>query len=123
MNKISLEGPFRIVDYSISHSVILLRKTEIIDVTPHNTDLLLGGVFYLEIPAWLEDITVEHGTEADWTYVRTRCWEETKVVDFYGRENIFVFKCGDKKYFIGANSLKVFENTYDPLETSIGMKR
>ena len=79
------------------------------------------GTYYLELPTRLEDITIASGTASDCQYVRAKCSEED--APHVAPTNVFVLQTQERKYYIGAYKFELLTNTYDPGETSIGLKR
>lgn len=121
MKEMYFPNELHLLDYSLSHSILLLRTTEVLEGGHKNTDLLFGSTFYVELPIRLYQATLFQGTIKDFDYVRSRCNEET--ARFIELSEVFVITAFGRRYYIGARQVQVFANTYDPLETSIGLKR
>jgi hypothetical protein len=110
-----------VMDFSLTHRILLLRMTEIVGITHQNTDLLFESTFYVELPVNLYGATLSLGIDEDVAYVRSRCDEEISV--WIEPREVFVLTAFDRKYYIGAGRLQVLHNTYLGGETSIGAKR
>ena len=59
MDTVKLEGFFTLMDFSLTHKLLLIRKTEAINEAAYNTDLVFTATFYIEIPSIIIDITIE----------------------------------------------------------------
>lgn len=114
-------GLFDLIDFSLTHRVLLLRTTEIVDMKPENTDLLFSSTFYIELPTYFENLEILETTQEDCTYVQSRCISENiPLVDL---DEVYVLYVNKTKYYIGARRLQVINNKYESGETSIGAKR
>jgi len=115
MEKKQFLGEFSLLDYNISHKVLLFRKSSNTEEN-QNIDLVFEGTFYLEVPTKLKNIIVY---QAD---------EETtnKVIKRYGgmfypeySQVIFVIESGTALYYIGCIRLLITENSLNLLTSSI----
>ena len=115
MKALNFKGSFKILDYRMSHKLLLLRASKRKGDTLSNIDILFRGVFYLEIPERLEDIVIRKAIQEEVDYVCNRCYYNV----FLQYSEIFVLECANSKYFIGAGDFQVSENQLPPLESSI----
>jgi len=115
MENMKLKGTFKILDYSISHQLLLIRASHRVDDTLFNTDLLFENVFFLELAESFKDPIIQKAKEHEVEYVRKKCDYNISLQ----HSNVFVIKCGEFKYYIGGRKFKVSENTLLPLESSI----
>jgi hypothetical protein len=115
------EGFFNIIDYSLTHNILLLRTYQIVEESIINTDLKFKSVFYIEIPSYFDGLYVENGTPEDCEYVLNRC--DPEFVSTLKSEHVFVLITNRKKYFIGARLLVVENNNLGIGETSISFKK
>ena len=117
MEKIELKGFFAMTDYSLTHHIVLIRSTVVVNGEPRNTDVLFSGTFYIELATMLEDLMVEQGNEDDLNYVKMRSNGQAVL------GKVFVIHSVGVKYYIGARQMEILENSLDVLETSIGAKK
>ncbi|MEM9980862.1 MAG: hypothetical protein AAF734_00105 [Bacteroidota bacterium] len=101
--------------------MLLIRKTEIVNEEPYNTDIAFIGVFYMDITTIYYDLTITQGTDEEAEKISHKCNKEF-IGDISG-EDIFVLESEGRKYYIGAEQMDIYNNTYDPFETSLGPKR
>lgn len=116
-----IEGHFNIIDYSLTHNILLLKTTQVVNSKPINTDLLFSSTYYLEIPAYFTDIEIIESTDADRDYVLSRC--RSDFVSTLDKKDVFVFRTNQQTYYVGARRLEIYTNSDSPGETSIGLKR
>ena len=121
MMKKEFKGFFTVMDFSLTHKMLLIRKTDIVDEEPYNTDIAFIGVFYMDITTIYYDLTITQGTDEEAEKISHKCNKEF-IGDISG-EDIFVLESEGRKYYIGAAKMDIMNNTYSPLETSIGAKR
>lgn len=114
-------GLFDLIDFSLTHRVLLLRTTEVVDMKPENTDLLFSSTFYVELPTYFENLEILETTQEDCTYVQGRCINEN--IPRVDLDEVYVLYVNQNKYYIGARRLQVVKNNYESGETSIGAKR
>ncbi|KOY86812.1 hypothetical protein AD998_12265 [bacterium 336/3] len=125
MEKIELKGFFTLIDFSVTHKLLLLRKSDFNfdKVEPLNTDIIFAGVAYLELDTIFEDITISKlGDKHDIEYFRQRSCIETYDDDFVIHENIFVLESQGKKFYIVARDVIIENNNYDSAKTSLKPK-
>lgn len=118
--KKEFKGIFTVMDYALSHKILLIRNTIIKDQAAYNTDIGFMAVYYLEIITTFDDLIIRKGEAEDVDRVIKRCGKDASSVT---TENVFVLESGGEKYYVGAYQVDIYNNTYDPLETSIGIKR
>ena len=117
MDKFEMSGFFEILDYRLSHRLLLIRSTNIVNETPVNTDIIFVEVYFLEVPTCFENISIELANEAEYNYVQSKhCFP---VVQQY--DKVFKIKTNNKEYFIGCWEYRIETNNLLPLETSITM--
>jgi hypothetical protein len=121
MEALKFDGVFKIIDFSFTFKILLLRKTEIIDGGPFNIDLLFSGVFYIETPTILYDIVIQNGLQIDCDYIQGKCMQDH--VGLITSERVFILYARGIKHYIGARKLEVITNEYNPMDTSIGVKK
>ncbi|GGG60513.1 hypothetical protein [Hymenobacter glacieicola] len=122
MENTFFKGRFKILDFSIAHKILLIRKEEVVNHKFKNTDLLFAGTFFIELPTILDDISIFLGNEEDYEYLRGKMTEEL-ILENLNTSSIFCIKSCGLKYYVVADTLEINENDYDPSETSIGLKR
>ena len=115
MENIKLEGTFKILDYRLSHQLLLIRASHRSDDILSNTDLLFENVFYVEVAESFKNPIIEKANQEEIEYVRQKSNYNISLQ----RSNVFVLKCGKFKYYIGGRKLKVSKNILPPLESSI----
>lgn len=116
MIKQEFTGLFRFLDYRMSHKLLLIRGSEIINEENINIDLIFDGVFYIEAPETFEDLTVyDAPDDIKITEVRDRISYQVNVP----YEKIFILESGSNKYYIGARKLTTKKNKLPPLESSL----
>lgn len=120
MDKITLRGFFTVLDFSITHKMLLIRNTEVVKDISLNTDICFISTFYMDIPTIFTDIVIEQGTYKDCTYILNRCDPEYISVT---PKDVFILYSQGKKYYVGARKLEITTNNLDPNETSLGPKR
>lgn len=112
---LSLKGHFRIFDYFVSHSQLLLRCSETDDQRCINTDILFEGVEYIELPTFFEDPTLSLGNKDDLEAAAKRS-SQPFVPEL---QQVFVVQAQQQRYLVVAVSLEVSRNELPPLESSI----
>jgi hypothetical protein len=115
-SRVILNGQFHVMDYSLSHKILLLRATD--DVGLLNQDVFFISTIYMEIPTIINNMEIYTGSKEDIKHVAIRCGERS--IKGY---SVFVIISGNSKYYICAMRLEIKENNLDPLETSIGIKK
>ncbi|MGD1843500.1 MAG: hypothetical protein ACFB0B_21805 [Thermonemataceae bacterium] len=119
--KKEFKGFFKVMDFSLTHKMLLIRKTDIVDKKPYNTDIGFIGVFYMDITTIYYDLTITQGTDEDAEKISHKCNKEF-IGDISGKD-IFVLESEGRRYYIGAAKMEIHNNNYYPLETSLGPKR
>lgn len=119
MEKKIFNGEFKVLDYSISHRILLIRFSEIKDGECFNTDIAFVSTYYVELPTVLSNIEIYEGELSDYSYVLERCNIENEV----GFRKVYVLISENSKYYIGAGNYQIQQNSLLPLETSLGLKR
>jgi hypothetical protein len=112
---------FSLLDYSISHGILLIRSTEIKKTHHINTDICFSATFYIEFPTELKGLTIELGTAKDCEYLKNVLPKSNTDPMHVG--SVYIIISEGKRYFIGARAISITQNSYHPLETSIGFKR
>lgn len=110
-------GYFQVIDYSLSHSRLLVRVDEIANGVNQNTDIIFDSTFYVEMPMSFRDIEIRQGTEEECNYVLSRCNPE--FIDSVSSGELFAVTTSNKTYFVGAQRMSVQINNLSPLETSL----
>jgi len=118
----TIKGKFRIIDFSISHKILLLRTSTISEINGeiivNNTDIFFAPTAYMELPTYFTDIKLYLGEELDWEYI------QNKIPDLISPfHKLFVIMTNDVKYYVLASRVEIQTNNLPPLETSIGLKR
>ena len=106
---------FNLLDYNISHKVLLYRgqiKKEI----KQNIDLIFEGVFYIEVPTRLHGLILYEADEILKEEILKKISEK-----FYPElgQTFFVIESDNKRYIIGCNRFLIQENSLIYLESSI----
>jgi hypothetical protein len=122
MENLTLPGVFELLDYSLSHSILLYRKMEWIDDAHFNTDIFFSSTYYIEAPTKLYNLTIKQGSKKDCDYISDKIGKSHYVIPI-SPESVYVIISRRKKYYIGAILLTVTKNNYKEGETSIGLKR
>ena len=104
----SSERRFRLCDYSISHSQLLIRSPKS-DNYENNIDLIFQGVFYLSIIDTLYGIKV---CKSD---------DEVDVELYNDSRNLFSIDSSTSRFYIGASSVLICSNVLELQETSLGV--
>ena len=112
---IIFEGFFKLIDYNVSHKLLLIRNTEIEKNEINNCDILFIGVYYLDIPENFESISINEANESDYNIIEEKC--HFKV--YRAHQKLFRIESSGKKYYIGCTNYKVEKNNLNPLESSI----
>lgn len=109
---------FDVLDYSISHKVLLLRGTDIIEsngeyISHTNIDLLFGSTQYIQMPTWFEDgIKIIKGVVD--IEVNGRILLAKEYFELHNKDNI---------YYIESYGMEILENSLDTAESSIDSKK
>ena len=119
--KKAFKGYFQVMDFSLTHKMLLIRKTDIVDEEPYNTDISFAGVFYIEITTVYDDLHISFGNEEDVKDISSRCDED--YIGDISTTNIFILESNGKRYRVGAAQMDIQNNTLYPPETSLGPKR
>lgn len=106
-----LTGEFRLFDYHISHSILLLRFSHFIEDKNWNVDLKFEGVNYMEMPTQFGNtIHITNATPQERAYIDNR----HNGADFNHTSNdlmeIFKITSNNKNYFIVAFCLSISTN-------------
>jgi len=108
-----LDGRYMLLDYSPSHSELLLRKR----IQSSNIDILFKSVRKIFLPTLLMGIEIS---------ILTGEKESMSIIDQFGFTstggyNVFEIKTVNNEYhYINAGVFGVFANELDILETSLG---
>ena len=104
---------FRIWDWSISHSRLLLRSPrDERNPTDVNIDMTFFGVTYVEIPDTLRGVKVASPREEDDQRLRGRA-------DLGKNGQYFVLESAGRRYYVGAVQLEVTENRLATMQSSL----
>jgi len=119
MEKIELKGVFHLIDISVSFGLVLIRNVEydFDKLEPYNTDIIFGGVVYMELDTIFTDITISQGDNNDVEYFKQRSNSES--ID---SKNIFTLESKGKKFYIVAHSFSIESNNFDFYKTSLKAK-
>ena len=115
MEKKYLIGDYNLLDYNISHKVLLFRN-KIDSESNQNVDLIFEAVFYLEVPTRLRNIVLFQADENTINVLLNKFNE--KFYPEFG-QTVFVIESENKQYFIGCNRYLIQENALDHLTSSI----
>jgi hypothetical protein len=112
----NVESEFQIVDFSPTHSQLLLRSMKSGE-RAYNIDIILKGVSHLMIPSTIKGIKIsvlDDKDKVNWLK------EQFEFQDAYDHR-IFMFKdSNNREYFINAFCFGIYHNQLEILETSIG---
>ena len=112
---------FTVIDFSLSHRILLLRSSEgvLVDDKINITNLDVAFLFtsYMEICPNLEGLNIKVASSEEKELLSQKLTiEEGK--------NIFVIESNEKsKYYIVCGALHIYKNNLPSDETSIGLKR
>ncbi|WP_338870937.1 hypothetical protein WBJ53_24070 [Spirosoma sp. SC4-14] len=116
-----LSGFFKLTDYSLTHNILLLRSSSIVDDSVENTDIFFSSTFYIETVSYFQDVEIRNGTQEECDYILKKC--DPEFVEALSSEEVFVLTSNNTNYYIGARKMEILKNNLDPSETSIGVKR
>jgi|SRR5579859_2904423 len=98
---------FRVWDFHVSHSHLLIRSARNEDdSSSENLDLIFKGVFYLEIADMFNGLELAHPTDTELHHLETRCG-----VIQTDTERFYALISNNRRYYIGAIALTVDRNT------------
>jgi hypothetical protein len=104
---------FRVFDYSPSHSQLLIRSSINKDYQT-NIDIIFFGVEYIQINLFLNGISIDNDSNDTLTNVQN----EPSRNDL---NRIFKIISENRHYHIEAGFFKVYENTLEFSESSLGL--
>ena len=94
---------FRVWDYHVSHSRLLIRAPrDLEDDTSVNIDVTFVAVFYSEIGHLLQGIVIRDATPEEITYLRTRLSQE-----FFYRTRCYAIVSGGHTYFVVGGNISI----------------
>ncbi len=115
MDKITFSGTFNMLDYIISHKVLLFRSLHL-NENNKNIDIIFEGVFYLELPTRIHGFQIYEADVNTFTEISNK---HNEIIRPEFGKKIFSIQSDNKQYYIGCVRVMVKENTLDPLESSI----
>lgn len=115
MEKVRYAGTYHFFDFKISHKVLLLRKREQFDT--ENSDLIFGGVFYLETPTHFTDFEIYEAGEELKQQIIEKAGE--KYYPELNYHKVFIIKSEGKEYYIGCAILMEKKNNLNYFDSSI----
>jgi hypothetical protein len=115
MEKKQFKGEFNVLDYNISHKVLLLRRHDL-SLPMENLDLIFESVFYMEIITRLNDIIIYQADIKTTDELQKRF---SRI--FYPQfgQVFYILESEGGKFIIGCGRYLVKENSLDYLESSI----
>ncbi|TAJ12151.1 hypothetical protein DMA11_13920 [Marinilabiliaceae bacterium JC017] len=102
---------FNILDYRLSHKLLIIRASFLENNELVNIDILFKGVFYIETSTNMDGILIVEGNEADYKRV------QKKYGDISNSEKVFKLKSKMGDYLIGALSYEINKNKLPPLKS------
>jgi len=110
---------FRIWDYSVSHSQLLVRSAhDQSDECTDNVDLIFSGVFYIALADIFRGLAVRSPSEAELDDI-----EERSGVAEDATHRYYVLTSGGREYVVGAASLRIDTNRVPPWQTVLDFPR
>jgi hypothetical protein len=100
MSKTIFDSLFKIHQYKVSHKGLTLRSSTSIEEGFEHTDITFGGVFYMELPDYLENFALYEAGLQERAYIQSKYFKNIRA-----DKKIFVLEQGEKKYYIGALSM------------------
>lgn len=109
-------GNYSILDYNVSHRVLLLRG-RLPDSKSIHSDIIFEGVFYIEMPTQLEGFVLYMADDMITSQVISTRYN----YPFYPQFNqaIYVLESEGKKYFVGCVRVLIKESNMNYMESSI----
>ena len=106
------ERHFKLWDYNVSHSQLLLRSLGSAEVGK-NIDVVFAGVEFLQLPLTLRGLKLAQASAK----------ETARVIGSLTRvgESCYIYslRSGPRRYYVAASAFKVLENDLDPFESSL----
>ena len=96
---------FRLWEYSVSHSTLLIRHHE--TDTSRTVDIIFSGVTYVEIPALFYGLEIGDPTAKEEESLLRRC---QKVKEPLPTDKPYLIRTGNVRYFLVASSCRVYES-------------
>ena len=103
------------LDYSISHKILLLRNNDSYESQGPNTDLTFESVYFMDMPTSMEDIVLYEGDDEVFKQIEAKCVREI----FRQYETVFVLESQGKKYYVGCWRYQIKQNNLNPLTSGL----
>lgn len=104
------------LDYNISHKVLLFRKNDSYQFSQPNVDLIFESVFYMELPTSLENICIY---EASNTLVQEVELKFGQTIYQHLGYKVYVIECNQNAYYVGCSRYILKENRLPYTQSSI----
>ncbi|MEO0557104.1 MAG: hypothetical protein AAF170_02855 [Bacteroidota bacterium] len=111
---IEFKGHFRVFDYSVSHSQLVIRHSWREGEQNLNLDLLFDGVDYIDLPVHLEDPILSAGGETDLARLA-----ETRPSLHKSYRDVFVLESSGCRFVVVAALLKIVKSDLPPMESIV----
>lgn len=113
MNHFESNSIFNLWSYDVSHSCLLLRGKRSLPLKGiednKNLDLFFYATSYIEIKDFFRGVLIKSASKKEIAYLKQRTTIDENT-------NAYVITSENKRYFIVASSLSIFENELPPLE-------
>ncbi len=96
---------FRLWEYTVSHSTLLLRHHE--EDPAFSIDILFSGVIYLDIPDQFSGLAIATPTVTEEESLLRRCHKGKEPLPDY---QSYLLQTGSSRYFVVASSCCVYEH-------------
>ncbi len=114
-NTYTSERVFNTFDFFLSHGQLLLRSSKNKDFE-YNVDIIFFDVKYIQTPTSLTNISIKKIEKTELI-----SYESVKSSLNYKGNELFEIDSKGEKFYISAAFFKVYENTLEFNETSLGM--
>lgn len=111
----NLKGMYNVLDFRLSHKLLLIRKSDIVKGKAINNDILFQTVFYIEMPTRFEDMTLILGTSEDEKYLKDKLGSALSL----NFQKVYVIQNDVTKYYVVASDVQLTENELPPLESGL----
>lgn len=105
-----VNGYFILMDYYRTHSQLLIRKEDVINAKPHNTDVIFDAVMYIELLPYLPDLQMRLGTKAEEKMIAKRA---NRTFHYGHLMKLFVLKTRGRNFYIVAGQCRIVTNTLE----------
>jgi hypothetical protein len=110
MNQTFLDRKFRIWEFQVSHSRLLIRSPKS-SLHPMNVDLMFFAVRYVNIPTFLNGIEIVDVVPDEVSNISAMIGRTVQTSD------VFVFLSEGQRFVVVSGAMKISENEMDIFET------